>query len=482
MNHLKEHSTSKLTRLLFPAIACLFLVGSSSEGMTEALLIEHARLIDGRGGPPLEDVSILISDGKIVKVEQLPIDAPDATKLDASGLTAMPGLIDAHVHISSVPGEGFRKDSLAKIRELQRFHLRAYLASGVTTILDPGIPVKAARELQSWLSAGNPGPRLLVLSPAFSTPGGYVSDESISPRLFFPPVASQQDVDERFLESEGLNAIGVKVLMESGFGGGLWPIHPPEIRQAIQEGATKRNLPLYIHSWEEVDQEIAIDMQPHALVHGSQVGSDELIARLKANSVYMITTLSISDSRSLGFDPSKLDEPLYTSSTPPLELQTARLPEAWRNLASRFAEIVDGERPAEEEMTDYQVTDPAKWVANQLANVKKQHAAGLPIVMGSDSGNWPIMPHMFHGSTSIREVELLGMAGLSPMDAIQASTSISAQMLDLADEIGTIEVGKQADLVIVKEDPLTDLRALRTIQWTVRGGVAKSPKEWLGYD
>ena len=52
-------------------------------------------------------------------------------------------------------------------------------------------------------------------------------------------------------------------------------------------------------------------------------------------------------------------------------------------------------------------------------------------------------------------------------------------MLDLSDEIGTVEVGKRADLVIVKEDPLVDLSALRTIQWTVRDGIAKSPKEWL---
>ena len=89
------------------------------------------------------------------------------------------------------------------------------------------------------------------------------------------------------------------------------------------------------------------------------------------------------------------------------------------------------------------------------------------------------MPQMFHGPTSLREIELLGLAGLSPMEAIQAATSVPATMLGLSDDIGTVEVGKQADLLIVRDDPLGDLRALRTIQWTVKGGVAKSPKEWL---
>ena len=65
------------------------------------------------------------------------------------------------------------------------------------------------------------------------------------------------------------------------------------------------------------------------------------------------------------------------------------------------------------------------------------------------------------------------------MEAIQAATSVPATMLGLSDDIGTVEVGKQADLLIVRDDPLGDLRALRTIQWTVKGGVAKSPKEWL---
>lgn len=329
---------------------CCLIFGCGSESTTQQLLIEHARVIDGTGGSPLEDVSILISNGIIERIEQQKIVAPEATKLDASGLTVLPGLIDAHVHISSVPGAGFRQDSPDAIRELQRFHLRAYLACGVTTILDTAIPVDEARAIQSWLEAGHPGPRLLVLSPTFSTPGGYISDESLSPGLFFPPVVSPQDVEQRFRESEGLDAVGVKVLMESGFGVGRMPIHAAEIRQAIRESAAKRNLPLYIHSTTKADQQLALDMEAHALVHGGTVGSDELLASLKEHPTYMITTLSIQDAWTIAFDPARLDEPLYQLTVPPVELQTARLPEAWQNLAFRFAKAVLTESATEEEI------------------------------------------------------------------------------------------------------------------------------------
>ncbi len=471
---------------IFLAFTCLLVLGCSSESANvdehEKLLIEHARLIDGTGTLPQEDVSILISDGRIERIEQQIFD-PEAKKLDASGLTVLPGLIDSHVHISSVPGAGYRGDSLEVIRELQRFHLRAYLACGVTTILDTAIPVDEAHVIQSWLDAGHHGPRLLVLSPTLTTPGGYLTDESLGAGFVFTGVASAQDVEKKFRESEGLDAVGVKVFLESGFGYGRLPIHPPAIREAISAEAARRNLPLYMHVMGD-GLNHAMDMGVYAYVHGAAIGLDEVISRFREKPAFMITTLSIPDAWTMAVNPARLDEPLYQLTVPPIELQTARLQDAWDNLAIRWAELTLTASASEKEITDFaQGVNSSDgltgWLAEWLENVKKMHEAGIPIVMGSDSGNWPILPEMFHGPTSIREIELLGLAGLSPMEALQASTSVPATMLGLSDEIGTVEVGKQADLVIVRDDPLGDLSALRTIQWTVKGGVAKSPKEWL---
>ena len=92
---------------------------------------------------------------------------------------------------------------------------------------------------------------------------------------------------------------------------------------------------------------------------------------------------------------------------------------------------------------------------------------------------WPDAIFHFHGVQTPREVELIGGAGLTAMEAIQAATIQSARMLRVDDEIGTVEVGKRADLVIVGGDPLADLRALRDVRWTVRDGVARTPEEWM---
>ena len=121
----------------------------------------------------------------------------------------------------------------------------------------------------------------------------------------------------------------------------------------------------------------------------------------------------------------------------------------------------------------------AEAVADARRALAAEHRAGVPIVVGSDSGNGPIVPYLFHGLTTLREIELLGGAGLSPAQALAAATRTPARMLGLASEIGTLEVGKRADLVIVRGDPLKDLRALRSVLWTVKDGVAHTPAEWM---
>ena len=113
-------------------------------------------------------------------------------------------------------------------------------------------------------------------------------------------------------------------------------------------------------------------------------------------------------------------------------------------------------------------------------NIRKLYEAGVPIVAATDAPSpWPWAIFNFHGPTTLREIELLGDAGLPPMAAIAAATRVPAEMLGIADEVGTVEVGKRGDLVIVRDDPLADLRALRTVRWTVRDGVAATPEEWM---
>ena len=394
-------------------------------------------------------------------------------------MTILPGIIDSHVHISSVPGSGFRNDSLVLYEDLQRHHLKAYVACGVTTILDTGIPANEARKINGWLSTDQPGPRLLVLSPAFTANKGYMSSSSLG-KLVLNLVTTSEDVIKQLNETADLKAKGVKIFLESGFGMGRLPILSDEIRKTIMEQCKIRNLPIYIHSTARNDINLALDMQPHALVHGAIVGSDGLIARLQKNPVYLISTLSIQDGFTMEFNKERLSDPFYKSRVPEIELQTANDKTAWQNLWLLFAKLMLTETGTEEEIENLtKPGNPDAALAAWLNNIKKLHAAGIPIVMGSDSGNWPVMPQMFHGPTSIREIELLTLAGLTPLEAIKSSTYLPAQMLGMDQDIGTIEEGKIADLIIVKGDPLSDIKSLKNVQWTIKDGVAKTPEQWM---
>ena len=111
--------------------------------------------------------------------------------------------------------------------------------------------------------------------------------------------------------------------------------------------------------------------------------------------------------------------------------------------------------------------------------VGKLHEGGVRVVMGSDAGNWPQLPYSFHGTVTLREVELLGMAGLTPSEALLASTSAPAEMLGISEEVGRIVPGLRADMMIVKGDPLSDLSALWEVAWTVRAGVIRTPAAWM---
>jgi imidazolonepropionase-like amidohydrolase len=350
----------------------------------------------------------------------------------------------------------------------------------VTTVLDTGIAAATAREIQTWLAGGAPGPRFLTLGPGFTTPGGYLSELGGT-------VSTPAEVEAHFAVMESVGAVGAKVLIEPGFGPQpVWPILPLPIRDAIVRGATARKLPIYVHANREPEKAIALDMGARVIVHTGYYDSqpsDAFVKRMAASGAYLMTTFSIMDADLIRFHPERLDDPLLRLTVPALELTTARDPEAAKRLTRAEIKMSSPGMPA------FLQDALAWWFLGESKIVQRLRSsqqaarrfadAGVPIIVGSDSGNWPIVPYQFHGPTTLREIELLGQAGFAPMDAIASATRKPATMLGLEQEIGTVTVGKRADLVIVRDDPLEDLRALRTVQWTIKDGVAHSPSEWM---
>jgi imidazolonepropionase-like amidohydrolase len=181
--------------------------------------------------------------------------------------------------------------------------------------------------------------------------------------------------------------------------------------------------------------------------------------------------------------PERLQDPLLGLVAPEVERGTASQPETARAILRSL--VRDEGPPMPDLLRDmfgrWWFREAAQYDAlrRSQAAVRRLHAAGVPIVVGSDTPFRPAIAYGFHGVSTLRELELVGGAGLSPAEALQAATRVPAEMLALAGEIGTVEVGKRADLVVVRADPLSDLRALRTVAWTVKDGVARTPQEWI---
>ncbi len=446
------------------------------------LLIENARVIDGTGAEPEEGLSILIRDERIAAIGR-EIAADGVRLLDATGLTLMPGLIDAHVHLAMVPGSLQRDDAEELSEQLTRQHLRAYLANGVTTVLEAGIPTPKARQIVQWTDDGHPAPRILMLSPFLTAPSGYLSDPSGF--LYFPPVETPQDIEDRIADANGLPSIGIKIPIDRG--SGKLPIHSPEMRLAITEASRTHELPIFIHSMSEEAARIGIEMGARTLMHAHYAldePSDELIELVQASGAYLVPTFANRDAYLIAHEPERLDDPLVQLSVPAVELQTARAPGSLEFLATFFARGSLGPDAAEEAVQETAgMIAKLDWTRDRLANeqnaVRRMHAVGVPIVLGSDSGNFPMVPYVFHGPTTRRELQLMEDAGLTRMEVIEAATRVAAEMLGIDREAGSVEVGKCADLLIMNGNPLEDLSAVNSIVWTIRAGVARTPEEWM---
>ena len=436
------------------------------EGTARPLALVGAVLIDGTGTPPLDDAVVVVDSGRVVCAGRVDAcEVPDvADVVDVSGRWIIPGLVDAHVHFSQTGWVDGRPDAVdlrgrhpyeevqARLKSDPERYYRAYLCSGVTAVFDVGgYPWTWA--LQERGESDPLSPRIRVTGPLLSTVDFWLN---LPAERQFVYMADEETVRGavRYHAAQGTSAIK------------LWYIMPPQppdtarvaglVRAAAQE-AQEAGLPLVVHAtglWEAKD---AVRAGAALLVHSvfDDPVDDEFLTLARQSGVIYTPTIAVIE----GYGDVYLRRSI--GSRYPLECVDP---------ATRSFDRVDA--VPEDEMPPF-AGDPAvaerqrARIETSLANVKKIFDAGIPVAMGTDAGN----PGTFHGPSVYREMELLQQAGMSPMDVLVASSRISADAMGLGGQIGTLEPGRRADLVVLTEDPTQDVRNAAAVEWVMKDGV-----------
>ena len=386
-------------------------------------LFRNARVFDGER--VLANTDVLVRAGRIAALGRNLTVPAGAEVVDASGHTLLPGFIDAHTHAF---GEA----------------LRDALIFGVTTELDMFTEPRSARAARTQQAAGSANDRADLFSAGVlaTAPGGHGTEYGFPIPTITRPDSAQAFVDARIAEGSDY----IKIVYDDGGAFGIrWPTIDETTLRALIDAAHRRNKLAVVHVSRAATARAALAAGADGLVHlFADRAQDADFAQLaSARGAFVIPTLVV------------LRSITGVGGGAPLVDDERIAP--YLNPANR-AQLTQSFRPP---------TGPdAPNYAHAVSTVRALHASGVPILAGTDAPN----PGTAHGAAIHRELELLVEAGLSPIDALRAATSVPADRFRIADR-GRIAQGKRADLVLVNGDPTTDITATRAIAGVWKGGV-----------
>ncbi len=396
-----------------------------------SVVVKAARLIDGRGGPPLEPAMVRITSERIDEVATSLAVPAGATLIDLGPATLLPGLIDLHTHLTS--REGVHWETALTTTTPPEAALwgaraaRVTLMSGVTTCRDMGPTWPYVDvELRDAIEGGAvPGPRMVVAGNYVSSTGGAGDARQFSIYVDVPIVRNLADGPDEIVKAVRTNlkngADFIKILatgavLSKGISPGAQQYSDAEIQAAVIE-ATRwgRQVAAHAHGAEGI--KAAIRAGVRTVDHGSYL-DDEAVALLKSSNrkTFYVPTLALHS---------------YLQDAP-------HVPEAQKARGRMVNDVA-------------------------VTGFKRALAAGIPVGLATDA---PVMPH----GLIAREMSYRARLGESPMHAIVAATSINAEVLGLHDRIGSVTAGKLADLIAVSGNPLTDIDALQNVHFVMKGG------------
>jgi imidazolonepropionase-like amidohydrolase len=455
---------SKTIRLVL-LLPLLFLTAACSKPHPATIAITQVTVVDATGAPPQRNSTVLIDADKISAVgpdSSLEIPA-GARVVDATGKYLIPGLADMHIHLM---GAGEPAGS-------REFILPLLIANGITTVRDMGGDVAQLKKLKKEIeSGGQPGPQIFFTGP-------YLDG---NPPSFQPSIVvvtpAEADAAVRKLKSEGVDFIKIQSRLK------------PVAYFAIAEAAHKENIRFVGHVPDSISPAQASDAGQASIEHltgillacssreaelrqqqlnppprketprqtslrqrawqqavlatYSHEKAQQLYAKLLANHTWQVPTLP------LLIELAFLTPATDRASDPNLKYIPQNLQKIWKQgRAESLANKTAG---------DFQLR--AKLVEASLKAVHDMHAAGIPLMAGTDS----TAPNLVPGFALHDSIADLVRAGLTPMEALQAATSNPAEFLGRSNEQGTIAPGQRADLVLLDGNPLEDIHNTQKIQ------------------
>jgi imidazolonepropionase-like amidohydrolase len=402
-----------------------------------ATLVHAGRLIDGIAATARSEVTVVVEDGEITELRPGYVaPRPDDELIDLRDMTVLPGLMDMHVHLTleMSPRMYLERVQFESADQAVRAvaYARTTLMAGFTTVRNPGDDGKATIALRRAIEAGLvPGPRIFTAGKSLATTGGHADptnglnsrlrgDPGPADGVVNGPADAAKAVRQRYKEGADFIKItatgGVLSVAKSGQN----PQFTMAELEAIVATANDYGFHVAAHAHGTEGMKRAVIAGVRSIEHGTYM-TDEVMELMKQHGTFYVPTIlaGVTVAERAAID--------------------GYFPDLVRPKAAAIGPVIQG-------------TFARAW------------KSGVKIAFGTDCGVGP------HGDNA-KEFALMVAGGMPEMAAIQSATRVTAELLEIEDEVGTLEAGKLADLIAVDGDPLADISELESVDFVMREGV-----------
>src|SRR5437870_10308390 len=413
-----------------PAVLLVCCITGLAQQPARRTILRPGKILDVRSGKELANQAVVIEGDKIASIGPAADVKPaaDDKLIDLPSATVLPGLIDAHTHLTMNPNFGYETLAISVPREalIGAHNARLTLEAGFTTVRNVAASGYSDVALRDAINAGDiPGPRMLVSGPPLSITGGHCDNNLLPYEYHATSDGAADGIEAVQHKVREIIKYGADLIKICATGGVLSKGDDPQASQytleemkAIVADAHRLGRKVAAHAHGAQGIRWASEAGVDSVEHASYI-DDAAIVELKKNGTYLVPTLYLGD---------RFIENAEKNHVPDFLLVKAKavMPAARKNVAHAFA-------------------------------------SGVKVAFGTDAAVYP------HGLNA-HEFGVIVKLGLTPLQAIQAATVNAADLLGWSDKIGGIDPGKWADIIAVDGDPLQDVTALEHVKFVMKGG------------